>query len=84
MQDADSVFFGYPFCEANRICLDRDWLHLKGYIPIEAQIAILTLFERMPKLRLAAHRLEYRKLIGFRSFFPNARCGFGFLWISIL
>lgn len=34
---------------------------------IEAQIAILTLFERMPKLRLAAHRLEYRKLIGFRS-----------------
>ncbi|MED5047049.1 cytochrome P450 [Bacillus siamensis] len=34
---------------------------------IEAQIAILTLLERMPKLRLAVPRLEYRKLIGFRS-----------------
>ncbi|MDU0812647.1 cytochrome P450 [Bacillus siamensis] len=34
---------------------------------IEAQIAILALLERMPKLRLAAPRLEYRKLIGFRS-----------------
>ena len=33
MQDADSVFFGYPFCEVDRICLDRDWLPLKGYIP---------------------------------------------------
>ncbi|KXZ15122.1 cytochrome [Bacillus nakamurai] len=34
---------------------------------IEAQIAILTLLERMPKLRLAASELEYRKLFGFRS-----------------
>lgn len=34
---------------------------------IEAQIAILALLERMPKLRLAAPKLEYRKLIGFRS-----------------
>ncbi|WP_269775001.1 cytochrome P450 [Bacillus siamensis] len=34
---------------------------------IEAQIAILALLERMPKLRLAAPGLEYRKLIGFRS-----------------
>ncbi|MBY8914311.1 cytochrome P450 [Bacillus sp. YC2] len=34
---------------------------------IEAQIAILTLFERMPKLQLAVSGLEYRKLIGFRT-----------------
>ncbi len=33
MQDADSVFFGCPFYEADRICLDRDWPLLKRCIP---------------------------------------------------
>ncbi len=60
---------GYPKKAEPACCIrkERPFCIGSSLARIEAQIAILTLFERIPKLRLVAHRLEYRKLIGFRS-----------------